>query len=258
MFRALIKGTNSFITVDECVAKYSSKPEKYGIQPICDACDSKLFVHGAPSISVATRFQHGSGKSCNIEKDKHHFGTGVMNVENGKRIKDSLKDEQYLKQLYSFCHKLYGRKNFTPETFYDLLKIAKQKNIWYYHNLEPENFGFILLTLQDFIGYSEKNGSIRSYIFRFYLTDNIDQLQLNNVHHKNTNITKQLAATKNLFNSDFFLVKVFANGNLMNLSDGNPYKVCRNSWDKFSKEYIQAATTVIEELKAKISSLVGR
>lgn len=255
---ALIKGTNRYISIDECVAKYGSEPEKKGIEPVCPECGSKLFVHAPSSITVPTSFHHGRSKSCNIAKNRYYFDKGIMNVQNGQRIKDALQDEKYLKQLYSFCHKLSGNKNFSPEVFYDLLKIAKQKNIWYYQNVEPENFGFILLTLQDFVGHSEKKGITYRYTFRFYLTDNLDQLPLNDINHGKDNITKQLTTTSNLFFSDLFLVKVFANGKLMDLSYGNPYKICRNTWDEFSKEYIKITQEVNQELKAKIYLLTGK
>lgn len=253
---ALIKGTQRLISVEECVAKYGNEPENKGVEPVCYECGSKFFIHAPSSIKVPTRFQHGPNKSCNIAKYSDYFKNGVMNVRNGQHIKETLRDEQYLKQLYSFCHKLFGGNNFSPEIFYDLLKIAKQKNVWYYHNIEPWNFAFVLLTLQDFTGHSQKNGSLKSYTFRFYLTDNVDPQHLNSLNNEKHSITKKLEAKSNLFGINLFLAKVFGNGNLMKFPDGNPYKVCKSTWDKFNKEYI--TTEIIKELKGKINLLIGK
>lgn len=139
-----------------------------------------------------------------------------------------------------------------------MLKIAKQKNIWYYYNIEPWNFAFVLLTLQDFTGHYEKNGSLKTYIFRFYLTDNIDPLHLNSANYKKNSITEQLADNSNLFRINLFLAKVFGNGKLMEFPEGNPYKICKSTWDMFNKEYIQSTTKVIKELKGKIGLLIGK
>lgn len=90
---ALIKGTKKLISIEECIAKYGNKPENKGVEPICYECGSKFFIHAPSSIKVPTRFQHGPNKSCNISKNSRYFNNGVMNVQNGQRIKDALRDE---------------------------------------------------------------------------------------------------------------------------------------------------------------------
>ncbi len=249
MYEALIKGTNKLITIDTFKRQYGEKAVRDGLELICPACRNIVHPYALVSFRRKACFHHNPNTSCIYldERDSYIAIPKQWDIESGKRLRASLGDKEFISKLYCFCLTLCRRGNLPVDKFIGLVKKADKRNLWSHAGLEEWIIGFVLLVLDDFEA-EDKSG--RPYVFRFLLEQNFTK--------PNPLITKskQKVDIEDLTQQgDYFLVKVFDNGNLMRHPEGNPYLVSKDSWKKFSKEYEWAYKNQGDRLLKRVKEL---
>ena len=249
MQQALIKESNKLISIDVFKRQYGEQALREGLKLICPACKNELYTYGLVSLKREARFQHNPGTSCIYVDDRGEYlaAPNGWDIENGKYLRLALEDKEFISKLYCFCLTLCRNGNLPVNKFIELVQRADRRNLWSHSGLKEWLVGFLLLVLDDFQGGAKED---KKYIFRFFLKKNIKDLK--NLPPKSGT---KIKIEDLIENEDYYLVKVFDNGNLMKLPEGNPYNVNRVNWEKFSKNYEWVMSNQGDRLIQKIKDL---
>jgi hypothetical protein len=238
MLKAVIKGTNKFLSIEEFKSKYGLKSLEEGMELECPACKNKLYVYGITSIRVGAGFHHYPNTSCIYVDDHNEYLSTPKewNLENGNKIRTALKNKEFISKLYCFCLKLCGKKKLSIDKFLALINKADKRNLWACSGLEEWILGFLLLVLDDFQGELKEPSSPRKiYTFRFFLKKG------DAAHTKEfaqmINHSSKIDLEDLLTSEQYYLFKVFGNGKLMDQDESNPYPVNRETWKHCLADY---------------------
>lgn len=220
MLKARVGNTSQLVTVGECCTLYGLKSENRGIHLFCPLCHQPVFMYGANSMNVTARFHHLEGaEECSFSNNLGARYSWLIprdvDIEGGKRLKESVFEKENLRQIYAFCHYLLRKQPFPTEKFCKLIKLADRRNIWVYRDLPFWAVGYILMTLCDFEG-ARNDGT--KYIYRFVLGEDRPKT------------IEGLWENEGRYN----LHKVFDGGKIMDYPPGNPYEVSEENFYRFS------------------------
>ena len=174
------KDSQTLITVEEFYRLYSREYEQGLIYPVCPNCGRKLILYGIHSLEVKARFNHPEhSENCELSDTKKAAQIPDYDFQN-RKILDELKNQENRKKIYAVCKDIINNK-FKFSEFYELEKIAKNRNIYYYKNLEIWMIPYILLTLKNF-DIMKKNGD-GLYTVQFVLKNSL-RATIGNKHLK--------------------------------------------------------------------------
>ena len=224
MLKARLGQASQLITVSDLLKKYGSQFKEQGVEIFCPLCGRPVFVYGAHSLSVTARFHHPEGSSeCAFSHASETRYAWLypkdIDLEAGLSLKEHVFKEENLKQIYAFCHYLCRKQVFSTSKFCKLIKLADQKNIWFYKNLPFWAVGFILMTLDDFEGQRSKDKT--NYIYRFVFESGKPK------------------TVEDLWEKQgkYQLSKVFGDtGKMINFPPENPFLVSEETFEELSKD----------------------
>lgn len=229
MLKARLGDTNELITVDTLLKRHGSQFKDKGIEIFCPLCHKPVFIYGAHSLSVTSRFHHPEGSTecafSHAKNGKYHWlRPREIDLASGIQLKNHVFEDGNLRQIYAFCHYLCRKQSFSTAKFCKLIRLADQKNIWVYKGLPFWGVGFILMTLDDFEGKRSKDGLPYTYRFVF--------------EKEKPKTIEDLWERK----GKYHLSKVFGDsGNLIQFPPENPFLVSKETFEAFSQnhEWIQ-------------------
>lgn len=203
MLEAITNRHKEMMTPEEFSKKYKSEYQKEWVYPVCPNCERNLHLYGIQSPATKAAFHHPDGSDdCELSNPQKAKNFPSYDFSNDNIIKEFQAQENQ-RRSFSLCKNLLlNNIKFKYKDFYELIKISKKKNIFYYKGLEVWMIPYILLTLKDF-----KNEE-KDFFVRFVMTDIlVEMLSGKKVKNEIQKIEKSKTGTKTTYlemNEDFF------------------------------------------------------
>lgn len=162
----------------EFIQRATPEYKAHGIFPYCDACREIVHLYGVhtPNPKIKARFDHANRATnsdplddcilANRNSQKVQLVSDGCQDVYGRKMRDRFFTDENLSVAYGFCCELCRNRNLLTDKFLSMLSHADEKKVWSYVGIPLWAIPYILLTMENFIGYTKGR---REYQFHFVL-----------------------------------------------------------------------------------------